>query len=70
MERVNNPLPTKDKRAVELSTEKGSSSWLTVIPLKELGYNLNNKGIWRCNQVTVQLGNNGQARDLHMGCLM
>ena len=36
-------LPTKDKRAVELPTEKGPSSWLTVIPLKELGYNLNKK---------------------------
>ena len=43
LEQVKNPLPTKDKQAVELSTEKGSSSWLTVIPLKELGYNLNKK---------------------------
>ena len=43
LEQVKNSLPTKDKRAVELSTEKGSSSWLTVIPLKELGYNLNKK---------------------------
>ena len=28
----------------ELPTEKGSSHWLTVIPLKELDYNLNKKG--------------------------
>ena len=30
---------TKTKRA----PEKGSSNWLTVIPLKELDYNLNKK---------------------------
>ena len=36
-------MPTKAKRAVELATEKGSSNWLTVIPLKELDYNLNKK---------------------------
>ena len=40
---MNNSLPTKAKRAVELATEKGSSNWLTVIPLKELDYNLNKK---------------------------
>ena len=43
LEQVKNSLPTKDKRAVELATEEGSSSWLTMIPLKELGYNLNKK---------------------------
>ena len=43
LEQVKNCLPTKDKRAVELATEKGSSSRLTVILLKELGYNLNKK---------------------------
>ena len=40
---MKNSLPTKAKRAVELATEKGSSNWLTVIPLKELDYNLNKK---------------------------
>ena len=43
LEQVKNSLPTKAKRAVEFATEKGSSNWLTVIPLKELGYNLNKK---------------------------
>ena len=43
MEQVKNSLPTKAKRAVELATEKGSSNWLTVFPLKELDYNLNKK---------------------------
>ena len=36
LEQVKNSLPTKAKRAIELATEKGSSKWLTVIPLKEL----------------------------------
>ena len=40
---MKNSLPTKAKRAVEFATEKGSSNWLTVIPLKELDYNLNKK---------------------------
>ena len=40
---MKNSLPTKAKRAFELATEKGSSNWLTVIPLKELDYNLNKK---------------------------
>ena len=45
---MKNSLLTKAKRAVELATEKGSSNWLTVIPLKELDYNLNIKeGIFR-----------------------
>ena len=43
LEQVKNSLPTKAKRAVELATKKGSSSWLTMIPLKELDYNLNKK---------------------------
>ena len=43
LEQVNNSLPTRTKRAVELATEKGLSNWLTVIPLKELEYNLNKR---------------------------
>ena len=40
---MKNSLATKAKRAVEFATEKGSLNWLTVIPLKELDYNLNKK---------------------------
>ena len=36
LEQVKNSLPTKVKRVVELAKEKGSSNWVTVIPLKEL----------------------------------
>ena len=40
---MKNSLPTKTKRAVELAREKGSSNWLTVLSLKQLDYNLNEK---------------------------
>ena len=33
----------KMQRAVKLSQEKGSSSWLSIIPLKEMGFTLNKK---------------------------
>ena len=33
----------KTQRALNLATEKGSSAWLTVLPLKDLGLNLNKK---------------------------
>ena len=42
-EQVKNSLPIDSRRAVELATEKGSLNWLTVIPVKELDYNLNKK---------------------------
>ena len=33
-------VPRKTKRALELAQEKGSSVWLTVVPLQEQGFNL------------------------------
>ena len=47
LEQVKNSLPTKAKRAVELATRKGSSNWLTAIPLKELDYTGVNKKEFR-----------------------
>ena len=43
---IKNSLPQKTRRAMELATEKGASNWLTVIPIKEMDYNLN-KGEFR-----------------------
>ena len=43
LEQMKNSLPTETKRAAEFTTEKESSNWLIVIPLKELDYNLNKK---------------------------
>ena len=36
-------LPKKPSRALDLAAEKGVSTWLTVIPLKEMGLNLNKR---------------------------
>ena len=33
--------PRKIPRALDLATEKGSSAWLTVLPLQDLGFDLN-----------------------------
>ena len=32
--------PRKTQRALDLAAEKGSSEWLTVLPLQDLGFNL------------------------------
>ena len=40
---IKNSLPQKTKRAVDLATEKGASSWLTVIPIKDMDFNLNKR---------------------------
>ncbi|CAH3146181.1 unnamed protein product [Porites lobata] len=42
-EQVRESLPSKTERAVELATEKGASNWLTVIPIKEVNFNLNKR---------------------------
>ena len=43
LEDLRNSLPVKTKRAVDLATEKGASSWMTVIPVKEMDSNLNKR---------------------------
>ena len=40
---LRNSLPEKTKRAVDLTAEKGASSWMTVIPVKEMDLNLNKR---------------------------
>ena len=42
-EQVRESLPSKTERTVELATEKGASNWLTVIPIKEMNFNLNKR---------------------------
>ena len=41
VERLKEVAPLKTRRALDLTTEKGSSMWLTSLPLKEMGFNLN-----------------------------
>jgi len=36
--------PNNMKRVLDLSSEKGLSVWLTVVPLQDLGFNLNKRG--------------------------
>ena len=35
--------PRTTQRALDLATEKGSSEWLPVLPLQDLGFNLNKR---------------------------
>jgi hypothetical protein len=39
-------LPPNLQRAIEVSTEKGASTWLTALPLSDYGFNLH-KGAFR-----------------------
>ena len=43
-ERIKEMALRKTQRALNLATEKGSSAWLTVLPLQDLGFNLNIRG--------------------------
>ena len=43
VERLKEVAPQKTRRALDLATEKGSSMWLTSLPLKEMGFNLNKR---------------------------
>ena len=41
LEEVKAMLPDKTQRAVDLACEKGASNWLTVIPFKDMEFDLN-----------------------------
>ena len=43
LEDLRNSLAEKTKRAVDLAAEKGASSWLAVIPVKEMDLNRNKR---------------------------
>ena len=43
LEEVKAMLPDKTQRAVDLACEKGPSNWLTVIPLKDMDFDLNKR---------------------------
>ena len=42
-DRYNNNNNNNNNSAVELATEKGASNWLTVIPIKEMNFNLSKR---------------------------
>ena len=41
LEEVKAMLPDQTQRAMDLACEKGASDWLTVIPLKDMDFDLN-----------------------------
>ena len=43
LEEVKNALPKQTKRAKDLAAEKGASSWLTIIPVKDVDFGLNKR---------------------------
>ena len=43
LEEVKAMLPDKTQRVVDLACEKGTSNWLTVIPLKDMDFDLNKR---------------------------
>jgi len=43
LEELRVSLPLKTQRAVDLACEKGASSWLTAIPLKDMNFDLSKR---------------------------
>ena len=43
VERIEEMEPKKTQRALDLAAEKGSSAWLTALPLQDLRFNLNKR---------------------------
>ena len=59
---VKNYLTPRSLKAEELGSEKGAWSWLTVIPLKDLGFDLNKREFKDAQD--VQLGNLRSPKDV------
>ena len=45
-EKLHESLNDKTKRIIQLSSEKGASTWLTSLPLKRYGFRLNKQQFW------------------------
>ena len=43
LEQLKTSLPRRTRRAVDLACEKGASSWLTAIPLKDMNFDLSKR---------------------------
>ena len=56
--------PRKTQRALDLATEKGSSAWVTVLPLQDLGFNQNKREF----RHAVKLRHDWPVEDINM-CL-
>ena len=52
-ERIKEMAPRKTQRTFDLATEKGSSAWITVLPLQDLGFNLRGNSVMLLNYATT-----------------
>ena len=43
VDHIKNTVPRKVSRSLDLAGEKGTSIWLSVAPMKEMGFNLNKR---------------------------
>ena len=41
LDQVNSSISGKTLRALDLATQKGASSWLTVLPIRDMNFDLN-----------------------------
>ena len=41
LDQVKSSISGKPQRAVDLANQKGASSWLTVLPIREMNFDLN-----------------------------
>ncbi|KAL9959428.1 hypothetical protein ACROYT_G032751 [Oculina patagonica] len=64
-ETVKNSLSPRSLRAAELASEKGAPSWLTVIPKKDQGYDLNKREF----RDAVKMRYNWEISDLPKSCV-
>ena len=46
MEHLKDNMSEKSKRLLQLSTEKGVSNWLTMLPIAEYGFELSKQQFW------------------------
>ena len=59
-------LPTSLQRVISLSTEKGSSSWLSMLPIAEHGFALHKSAF--CDAVCLRYGWYPSNKPLHCTC--
>ena len=63
---VKEQLPCSLQRAMELANEKGSSIWLTALPLQDQGFNLNKREISWCSEFAVWMATQEYTSTLYL----
>jgi hypothetical protein len=65
LDEIKTNLQPRSRKAVELACEKGASSWLTVLPIKDLGYDLNKQEF----RDAIKMRYNWELSDLPTTCV-